>query len=383
MEFVKKNIGGIVLGGHVQALGITRILGRLGIPVIIIDNTNKNITRHSKYCKANFVVKDDGLLNFLNSLGNSLEYNGWHIYPTNDYHVKILSQNKFQLSKYFKVTTDNWDVIEIFYNKKMTYRLATKLNIPIAETYYPANELDLNNISPVFPCIIKPAVMHDFYNKAKKKVFICNNHVQLIQNYKRACKLIPAEEVIVQNIITGPSRNQFSACFLFLNGQSFVSLTATRMRQHPIDFGNATTYAEAVDLPILKEYAEKILRAANYNGLCEVEFKKDESDGQYKFLEVNTRTWKWHAIAEKTGTPFLESYYHYMNGESISSVHSQLNASFRHSLTDIPVQMKLLVKGYSYALRKKNPLVNAVWDWADIKPWVFEKFLLLHFIKNR
>ena len=37
MEFVKKNIGGIVLGGHIQALGITRILGRLGIPIIIVD----------------------------------------------------------------------------------------------------------------------------------------------------------------------------------------------------------------------------------------------------------------------------------------------------------------------------------------------------------
>lgn len=375
--------GIIILGGHVQALGIVRAYGRMGLQTVIIDKTARNISRHSKYCTKDYVVNDENLLQFLIDIGKESKYHNWIIFPTNDFHVKILSQNKKKLEEYFKITTDQWSVIKLFYNKKETYNLAQQLDIPIAHTFFPKNESDLLHIYPVYPCIIKPAVMHDFYRQVKQKVFVCSNFAELKQNYKRACTLIPADEIIVQDIIIGPSRNQYSACYLFINGKPYVSLTATRMRQHPLDFGNATTYAETVEEPLLKEYAEKLLKATDYNGLCEVEFKKDETDGKFKFLEVNTRTWKWHAIAEKAGTPFLETYYQYLIGNQINPAIGQKSASFRHALTDIPIQIKLLLKGYNYFLRKKYNPVNAVWSSVDIKPWIFEKIYLPYLIFKR
>lgn len=378
----KKN-GVIVLGGHVQALGIIRILGRQGVPAVIIDKTTKNIARHSKYCIGSYCVKDDDIIAFLTENGKRGQYRGWQVYPTNDFHVKLLSQNRELLSKFYKVSTGQWDKIEIFYNKVNTYQMARSLSIPIAETFFPQGERDLTSISPVYPCIIKPAVMHDFYSQVKKKVFVCKNPEELLDNYKRACKLIPKNEIIVQNIIPGPSRNQYSACFLFLEGKAYVSLTACRMRQHPLDFGNATTYAEAMDIPVIREYAERILSHAKYEGICEVEFKRDETDGQFKFLEVNTRTWKWHAIAEKTNSPFLLTLYKWLNGECVSPVYGQSTASFRHSLTDLPIQLKLFFKGYNYACRIQRPVVNAVWAFDDMLPYFYEKLYLFHLIKNR
>ena len=386
MPFVKQEnevSGVIVLGGHVQALGITRAFGRLKIPVLIIDYRAGNISRHSKYCSGSCIVSDEKLLDFLRGLIRDNKYPGWVIFPTNDFHVQLLSQNKQELESHFKVTTDSWGSIRIFYNKTETYTLAKSLGIPIADTFFPESEDQLKDIHPVFPCIIKPAVMHDFYRQVKKKVFVCNDPNELAENYRKACKLIPANEIIVQNIITGPSRNQFSACFLFLNGKTYVAFTACRMRQHPLDFGNATTYAETVENPLLLEYGEKILRAANYNGLCEVEFKKDDTDGGFKFLEVNTRTWKWHSIAEKAGTPFLENYYRFLMGEKIEVVNGFRKAAFRHALTDIPMQIKLMLKGYGYAFRKKRPVVDAVWSWHDMKPYFWEKLYILSFLRHR
>ena len=43
--------GVIVLGGHVQGLGIIRIFGKNNIPCVLLDSTGINIARHSKYCK--------------------------------------------------------------------------------------------------------------------------------------------------------------------------------------------------------------------------------------------------------------------------------------------------------------------------------------------
>lgn len=375
--------GIIVLGGHVQALGIVRAFGRKGLPVIVIDNTGKNISRHSKYCLRSFVVSDYSMKNFLIELGTTNEYQNWIIFPTNDFHVFVLSQNKQILEKYFIVTTDSWDKVNWFYNKSETYRLAERLNIPVPSTFFPADVNDLKNIPFGFPCIVKPAVMHDFYSKVKKKVLLCKNEEELINNYKTALNNIPAEQIIIQDIIPGDGRNQYSACFLFLKGQSYVTLTAVRMRQHPLDFGNATTYAEITFKPVIVEYAEKLLRAVDYNGLCEVEFKYDKRDSQFKLLEVNPRTWKWHSIAEKAGTPFLENFFSFLNNVTVD-VHSGWNfASFRHALTDIPVQLKLLFRGNTYALRKKRPVVYATWSGIDYMPWIFEKIYLYNLIKKR
>ena len=372
-----------MLGGHIQSLGILRIFGREGIQGIIIDDTPINLARHSRYCTSFYHKSDDRLLQFLLNLGEKKRYENWIIFPSNDFHVKLLSMNKNILEKVFIVGTDKWEVIKHFYNKKATYKLASNVDIPIAATYFPDNESDIDNIQIEYPCIVKPAVMHEFYRRVKRKVFVCRDKRELKKYYLKALQVIPAWQVIIQEIIKGPSRNQFSACFLFLNGKTFIHLVACRMRQHPLDFGNATTYAETVNIPILREYGERILKTSNFNGVCEVEFKLDERDNRYKLLEVNTRTWKWHTIANKAKTPFLKTYYDYLNGEGIEPINGYQTASFSHPLTDFPTQLRLLVKGAKYWKRKIFPVECAVWAHDDMKPWFWEKIYLPHLIMKR
>jgi predicted ATP-grasp superfamily ATP-dependent carboligase len=379
----KDKPGVIVLGGHVQALGILRIFGQNNVPSIIVDNTKNNIARHSRYCHRFYLVENSSLLTFLTGLGIKKQYVGWILIPTNDLQLNVLSVSKTELEKYFKVATDKWEVVKLFYNKVETYKFVRKLSIPIPGTYTPADEADLADINCKFPCIIKPSVMHEFYREFKKKVFICRNRNELLKYYRKALAYIPAEDIMIQEIIQGPSRNQFSACFLIFNGKLFTFLAACRMRQHPLDFGNATTYAETVDIPVLKEYGEKILEAANYNGICEIEFKRDEDDGEYKFLEVNARTWKWHTIAIEADAPFLMNLYNFYLGKQLNQTNKFKTASFRHGLTDIPVQLKLLLKGYNYAFRVRKPVVNAVWSRRDILPWVYEKLYLFYLLRTR
>ena len=54
--------GAIILGGHVQALGIVRILGQRSIPVIVVDSSRYSLARRSKFCTAFFLVSDEGKL---------------------------------------------------------------------------------------------------------------------------------------------------------------------------------------------------------------------------------------------------------------------------------------------------------------------------------
>lgn len=372
-----------MLGGHVQALGIVRILGQKGIPVIVVDGITCCIARRSKFCRAFYKVEDDRLEEFLYENYFRSKYHGWVIFPTNDFHVKILAFNREKLGQYYLIGTDRWENIEKFYNKKNTYKLAEKLGIPFPRTFFPHDQSDLGNPAINYPCIIKPAVMFDFYRKVRKKVFLCRNSDELRNYYNKALKIIAAEDIIIQEVIPGDGQNQASACFLFLNGRSYASLAACRLRQHPIDFGNATTYAEIIEAPGLIELSEKLLDAVHYNGLCEVEFKKDSRDNTYKLLEVNPRTWKWHSIACKTGIPFVPMYFDYLTGGRIEPVTGFNKASFCHMATDLPTRMLLLLKGYKYWNRRLKPQQNAVWSKEDPAPWFYEKIYLVYYLFSR
>ncbi len=312
--------GIIIIGGHVQALGITRILGELGILVTILDSTPYNLARHSKYTKR-YIKYDKGrLFDKLIELKKDDQLQNNIIFPTNDEHVSILSKHKNELEDFFIIASADWSVIEKCYNKRLTYNIAKSIDIPIAATWMPDTKEDLLQIELPYPVIIKPAVMHSFYSQLKQKVFVCNNQEELLNNYDLALSVIPNNEIIIQDIITGGSENLYSACFLFDGDKEIQSLVGRRARQHPPDFGNATTFAQIIDNDELLETSRKLLKEIKYKGVCEVEFKFDPVDKTYKFLEINPRTWKWHSIAAKANSNILENYYLILKGEKLEPI---------------------------------------------------------------
>lgn len=376
--------GVIVLGGHVQGYGIVNIYGKNKIPSIVVDTTDICIARHSKYCVKFFKSSYDTLLKDLITLANGNTYSDWLLIPTDDYYVRILSQNKEILSRHFKVSVDCWANIENFFNKRLTYSLAENIGINIPITYYPDSIEDLKQLSPsmLFPCIIKPAIMLDFYRHFKRKVFVCNNAKELTENYKRALEIIKAEEIIIQEIIPGSSENQYSVGLFAIEGKIINSLVARRKRQHPIDFGNATTFAETVNITELKIFAADIIKKISFTGICEVEFKFDERDKQYKFFEVNPRTWKWHSISEKAHVPFLISMYNfYYYGNPIEKITYQ-EAAWLDIVTDLPISIKMIFKGIFKKSNNGN-IEKAVFNISDIKPFIFQLLYIPYLILKR
>ena len=51
---------------------------------------------------------------------------------------------------------------------------------------------------------------------------------------------------------------------------------ARRSRQHPMDFGRASTFVETLNVPQLEKIGTKFLRAIEYYGIAEIEYKQDE-----------------------------------------------------------------------------------------------------------
>ena len=307
--------GAVVIGGHVQGLGIVRMLGSKKISVILMDNTSYNITRFSKYCTrfikmpGNIFDSEEKFCNFLKEKSRQYDLQDWLLFPTDDQTVAYLSKHKKELSDFYQIWTPAWGVVESCYNKQLTYSLAEKIGIPIPESHFPKDHREVRELGNriQFPVIIKPAVMHTFYAKTRSKVVLVHNREELEEQYTKVVTIIPPSEIIIQEIIPGPPENLYSFGCFFKNGEIIASIMAQRSRQLPMDFGKASTFVELVDIDTLRSLSLLLLEALGYYGLSEIEFKYDPRDGRFKLLEINPRTWKWHSVALLSGLnlPYL------------------------------------------------------------------------------
>ena len=383
-------VGALVIGGDHPGLGIARSLGRRGIPVYILDDQH-SISSFSKYASRVIRVKDlrdeQETINSVLEVGQRFGLEGWVLFPTRDETVAAFSHHRARLAEFYRVTTPDWDIVKWAWDKKNTHILAKQLGIPAPETWNPRSLEELAALYPRLPLAIKPAVKENFFYATGKKAWRADTPEELNRLFIKANQQIKPEEVMVQEIIPGDGQHQFSYCAFFRDGQAHSSLVARRNRQHPHEFGRAATYVESIELPAIEELSERFLKAIDYYGLVEMEFKQDPRDGQYKLLDVNARAWGFHSIGLPAGVDFPYLVYADQLGEPIESRRGQSGIGWLRLITDIPTVLSGLFLGRlkfgAYFSSLQRTRVESVFCREDPWPSVAEVALLPYLIVKK
>ena len=383
-------VGAVVIGGDHPGLGVTRSLGRRGIPVYVLDD-QYCISSFSRY--ATKVVKVDNLLDerkavdAVMELGRRFHLRDWVLFPTRDETVAAFSRYRTELAEFFRVTTGEWKSIEWAWDKKKTYDLAECLGIPCPKTFNPKSPEELTSLNSRLPLAIKPAVKENFFYATGAKAWRVDTPEQLIAMYEKAARQIKAEEILVQEIIPGDGREQFSYCAFVRKGRPYSTLTARRARQHPREFGRASSYVETVDLPVIEELAERFLKAIDYHGVVEIEFKRDPRDGEYKLLDVNARTWGFHSIGSACGVDFPYLLYADQLGLPVEPARGRPGVGWLRVLTDIPTAFSDMVHGSlspgAYFKSLCATRVESVFSWEDPLPGLAEMVMLPYLVAKK
>jgi D-aspartate ligase len=382
--------GAVIIGGDFHGLGIIRSLGRHGVPLCVVDD-EYSIGRFSKY--TTFTVRSPNLrdelrtVEFLLEMGHRMKLNGWVLFPTRDEHVAAFSRHKRVLSELFCVPTPCWETAKWAWNKWNTYVLAKKLGIPIPQTWCPRTVEDIDAIDAEFPLAIKPSVKEDFFYATKAKAWRVENREQLKEMFRRASGHVGANEVLVQEIIPGDGTSQFSSCVFMKDGVALGSMEAQRWRQHPPEFGRAATFVESIDLPIAQEMTVKFLRAIDYYGLAEVEYKLDHRDGKYKLLDVNARTWGFHALGAQAGVDFPYLLYADQVGKPVQSARGRAGVGWIRMVTDLPTSFAGIYSGRlgtgAYLRSLRDFSIESVFSSEDLLPTLAEIALLPYLAVKR
>jgi D-aspartate ligase len=382
--------GVVVLGGDFQALGAIRGLAARGVPVFLADD-ELNIARFSRCLSGRQPIpdlrKERGFADRLIALAESEGLKGCMLLPNNDEFVMLLAKNRDFLSPYFLVPVPPWPVTKKYYYKDEAYGLAAKIGIPIPRKYGGRTAEEILVQDPVFPLVLKPRAKEHYYPLARKKAVRANDAGELRAEFKAMASLIDPTEIIVQEFIPGGGKNLYSYAALF-DGQKIVAgMGANRLRQHPREFGHATTFAVSVDIPELRDLSERLLHEIGFFGLAEVEFMKDDRDGLFKFIEINGRIWGWHTLAKAAGVDLPWLLYQQVTGQPIDPAEAKSGVKWVRLITDVPTCVNDILAGHmtfgDYCRSMSGPKEYAVLSRRDTRPFILEFLMIPYLWKKR
>lgn len=381
--------GAIIVEGHVQGLANTRSLGSKGIPVYVVD-TGNCIAKYSKYCKKYFKCPDyqsDNLAHYLIKLAKSENIKDWVLIPSNDHAVYTISKNKEELQKYYKVITEDLDIVEKIYDKSKLLQIASSLGIPIPKTCT-FNDVRPDTVDLQYPILTRGKEGKTFYHATGKKAFKANSFEELNTQLKYIDDKVGLEKSISQELIPYDGTNKTLSFTAFCEKGIIKSYwMGIKLREHPIEFGTATL-TESVFVKECLAQSVVLLENLKYTGVCEVEYLKDPRDSKFKLIEINPRTWLWVGQAIANGIDFPQMIYNYVN--DIQNEYSQkyeIGLKWYNPYTDILFGLlgisKKLFSPKEFISGYNGKRVNCLIYKGDGLPLFMYGLLLLKMVRSR
>jgi predicted ATP-grasp superfamily ATP-dependent carboligase len=314
-------------------------------------------------------------IDLLESVGSRLDAPGI-LFPTSDVHCLLVAQQRDRLGRYFRFLLPDAETVERIINKRSQYRIAQAAEIPIPRVCFPESIEEVRYLSAqvAYPCLLKPYKSHVGQKKLRKKLVVVHSQSELISAYERITS--SGVPLMVQEVIPGDDRALFSYLgFWDAKGSELAWLTWQKLRQYPPLYGNGSLYI-TVEAPKVAELSRHLLRAFNYCGFVDVEFKFDTRDHTYRLMEINPRTPASNQLAISAGVDFPWIGYRYLTGSAPETGQSKpflIGVKCVNEEWDVQAYMALRKSGslnlwrWLRSLRGSKPIIGA---WDDPFPLV-------------
>jgi D-aspartate ligase len=340
--------GAVVLGSDYRGLSIVRSLGRRGIPVFVVTSGDDVLAAKSRYAQRHVRLEgtgDEERCAFLLDLVDRHELEDWVLFPTADESAAMVGRVREQLGTRYALSTPSWDTLRWAYDKRLTYRLAESLGLPHPRTWTAGTAEEASALDLEFPVIVKPAIKPELNAFTAAKAWPAQDRRELTKRLAKASLLLDPELLMIQEIIPGGGNEQLSYAALLDRGRPLAGVAARRVRQYPADFGRASTYVETIDAPDVAELSQRFLAEIEFDGLVEVEFKRDPRDGELKLLDVNPRVWGWQSLCQRAGVDFPYLAYRLARSEPVPASSARPGVRWLRLSTDLPTSLREILRG--------------------------------------
>lgn len=313
-EIMRKSKAVVYPAGTVAGYGHIFSLGVAGIPIVAL-NPKECANFKSRYVKECYVVPDpicdhEAFVNWLIKFGQR-QLNKPVLFLAEDLYAYIVSLYQDHLREFYFYPHIESERLNTFFNKKPMIQAAVKAGLNVPDTLFSPLESQQVNNWDIFPAILKPLISRFNFNGKKlvdvlKFPAIFGGKAIQVNNTKELAKAISKLkkeniDFCVQRLIEGENRNIVNIKFVTAIDNSIPSCFISRkIRQYPADFGTCTV-AQAVYISELQDYTERFCRFTKYIGPAGMEFKWNQDDGKWYFIEINPRLDFWIRMSTLKG----------------------------------------------------------------------------------
>jgi D-aspartate ligase len=314
---MKSLVPAVILSHGPGGLGTIRALARRGVEVTALLLEESDTARYSRYAlkvidvaEADSAQRDKKMLRVL----RELPCGGAVILTTSDVGVAFLSRNRDELGQKYRFVLPKSDLIDALNDKSREVGLMESLGfeVPRTITKLPPDYRELAD-ELRFPIIFKPYsfAVHDAFPKKNEVIFDSIGLEQFYAKWQGALHVLLAQEVI-----PGPVSNSWvCSCTYDQSSNLLDCLTRQKFRTIPPEFGTST-FSECRNNEAVVELAKELGVRLRYVGHAGIEFRWDERDGEYKYIELNPRIPGEVGFDMACGLPTVWNSYLVARGET-------------------------------------------------------------------
>lgn len=364
----------LVLDGFINGLGVARSL-KVDKEIMVVGVTwNGSPLSYSNAVDYNFNYDEHNeLLDILIEI-NKVALKVIPFYCS-DRNVQLLWANKSKLDR-FSIPYSNLELLE----KNEQIRICDNVGILVPKSWTITDLHQIKDVEDGLVYIVKPTTQSPS-NPFKTKI---TQSKAVLTEFCNKC-LSQGIDALVSEYIPGDDRKIVVCGGYSEKGKVFVYYTGGKISQRPKGNGVASM-AQTIERPELMELVAPFLTYIDYTGIFHFELKEG-IDGNYYFIELNTRNWSWGYTATMRGRNIILTKY-YKESKSLKEApnigvpnfYFWLEGIFYNLVRDrwlgvLPRVLKLLFS---------KRITHAVFSRKDPLPYFISwRNLLLYFLRLR
>lgn len=314
----------VVPSPHHGGLGITRSLGRLGVPVFNVDASRCCPSFFSRYSRGKFIVDVEeipcesaieALLEVSRAIpGTSI------LLPTTDRSAALIADHRDALRRHYILPSPNSSLMHSLLSKKTMHSLASEAGLFVPETFFPQTHSELRQCtnSLPFPWIVKAIEGRIWLRGSKTKVIV--RDIAELADLEKKINDSAVARLMVQEYIPGDEDSLWMFNGYFNDySECLAAFTGRKLRQCPAYTGVASL-GRCENNPIVEQSCVYFMKKLRYRGIVDIDLRYDKRDREYKILDVNPRIGStFRLFLNSNGLDVVRAMYLDVTGQQVPS----------------------------------------------------------------
>lgn len=311
----------ILLGGRENSVAVARNLGSLGIPIYASGRSGCRVLR-SRHCLTGYPVPADVptkeywrellLERLLPRLAGAV------VIANCDESLAFLASHHDAVQRHYRVEEFRPELRMAMLDKLETLKLARAAGVPTPQFWEVPEGSDLTALLGEIrlPVMVKPLDTARFAEQFGRKLFIVEASLDEVAEKVEFCREL-GHAVMVVEMIPGPDAllSSFNT-YRTPTGRFLYCYTKQILRRWPVNRGGAT-FHQSRWFPETAELGQILFEGIDWQGVGNVEFKRDPRDGMLKIIEVNGRFTAAQRLITEAGAPIDEAVYRHLTGQEV------------------------------------------------------------------